>query len=86
MANDATMVIKTTSDTKALIKRAADKLGLSISSFVVMVAKNAASSNEIVIKNNTTDADLAAIDRAEKYNARHKVSTTWAKLKAKYDV
>jgi len=50
MANDATMVIKTTSATKALIKQAADRLGLSVNAFVVMTAKDAAGSDEITLR------------------------------------
>jgi uncharacterized protein (DUF1778 family) len=85
MANDATMVIKTTSATKALIKQAADRLGLSVNSFVIMVAKNAADSDEIVLKNEDDSADLAAIKRAKKYNSGHQTSTSWDELKAQYD-
>ncbi|MCL2280833.1 DUF1778 domain-containing protein [Candidatus Saccharibacteria bacterium] len=86
MANDTTMVIKTTAATKTLIKRAADRLGLSLNSFVIMVAKNAASNDEIVIKNTDDKVDLAAINRAQKYNASHKTSATWSELKAQYDI
>jgi uncharacterized protein (DUF1778 family) len=86
MANDATMVIKTTSSTKELIKQAANRLGLSINSFVIMVAKNAADSDEIVIKNTDDNAYSAAIECAEKYNARHATSGTWEDLKAEYGV
>jgi uncharacterized protein (DUF1778 family) len=86
MANDATMVIKTTSSTKELIKQAANRLGLSINSFVIMVAKNAADSDEIVIKNTDDSTYSDAIERAEKYNAKHTAKKTWGELKAEYGV
>jgi antitoxin component of RelBE/YafQ-DinJ toxin-antitoxin module len=81
MATDTTMVIKTTSATKALIQRAADRLGLSVNSFVIMVAKNAAGSDEITVKN-TDDTDLAAIEHAKKYNSSHRATSTWDEIKA----
>jgi uncharacterized protein (DUF1778 family) len=85
MANDATMVIKTTTDTKELIKQTANRLGLSINSFVIMVAKNAAESDEIVIKNEASDSDyLAMIERAEKCDAKHSDIKPFSKLKAEY--
>jgi uncharacterized protein (DUF1778 family) len=80
------MVIKTTSDTKELIRQAANRLGLSINSFVIMVAKNAADSDEIIIRNDNDDNDLAAVERAEKYNAKHAAPLSWSELKAEYDV
>ncbi|MDR2063700.1 MAG: DUF1778 domain-containing protein [Candidatus Nomurabacteria bacterium] len=86
MAKDAMMVIKTTSETKELIKCAAERLGLSVNSFVIMVAKNAAGSDEIVLKNDSDEADLSVISRAEEYNANHKASATWDELKAQYGV
>ena len=48
--NTATLSIKTTPAIKAQIRAAAERLGLSINSFVIMVAKNAANSDEIVLK------------------------------------
>ena len=53
MGNSATLSIKTDPETKALIQQAADNIGLSLNAFVLMVAKNAAESSEIVIKNST---------------------------------
>jgi antitoxin component of RelBE/YafQ-DinJ toxin-antitoxin module len=53
MADKVTLSIKTDPDTKALIQQAAANIGLSVNSFVLMVAKNAAESSEIVISNAT---------------------------------
>ena len=48
--NSATLSIKTTPTIKAQIQEAADQLGLSVNSFIIMVATNAARSDEIVLK------------------------------------
>ncbi|MDR1184726.1 MAG: DUF1778 domain-containing protein [Coriobacteriales bacterium] len=53
MANTATLSIKTDPETKAIIQRAAEEIGLSVNAFVLMVAKNAAESDEIVIHNSS---------------------------------
>lgn len=53
MGNSATLSIKTDAETKALIQQAADNIGLSLNAFVLMVAKNAAESSEIIIHNET---------------------------------
>lgn len=51
MSNTVTLNITTDLETKAKIQRAAESLGLSVDSFVLMVAKNAAESDEIIIRN-----------------------------------
>ena len=51
MANTTTLSIKTDPETKAIIQQAAERIGLSVNSFVLMVAKNAAEADEIVIQN-----------------------------------
>ncbi|MDR1014279.1 MAG: DUF1778 domain-containing protein [Coriobacteriales bacterium] len=53
MASTATLSIKTDPETKAIIQQAAENVGLSVNAFVLMVAKNAAESDEIVIRNSS---------------------------------
>jgi antitoxin component of RelBE/YafQ-DinJ toxin-antitoxin module len=88
MANTATLSIKTDLKTKSLIQAAADNIGLSVNAFILMVARNAAKSDKIVIDNDLEDEALydAEIAEAEKYNARHKSRKTWEELKQEYGV
>jgi uncharacterized protein (DUF1778 family) len=85
MANTATLSIKTDPETKAIIQQAADRIGLSVNSFMLMVAKNAAEADEIVIKNTDSGA-LRSLKRALEYNAEHEPSMDWKELKAHYGV
>lgn len=83
MANTVTLSIKTDPETKALIQQAAERIGLSVNSFVLMVAKNAAESDEIVIKN------PAATERRTQemvLEARQSLESAidWEYLKAQY--
>ncbi|MDR1767105.1 MAG: DUF1778 domain-containing protein [Propionibacteriaceae bacterium] len=83
MANTVTLSIKTTPAIKASIQAAAERVGLSVNSFVVMVAQNAANSEEIVIRN--FDArEAALLAEAESFNSTHAASTDWDGLKAEY--
>ena len=84
MANTVTLSIKTTPAIKAQIQEAAEQLGLSINSFVIMVAKNAVDSDEIVIKRRSTTDEAALIDRANDYNADHEATASWSELKTQY--
>jgi antitoxin component of RelBE/YafQ-DinJ toxin-antitoxin module len=87
MANTATLNIKTDPETKSLIQAAAKNIGLSVNAFILMVARSAAKSNEIVIDNDTeNDFSAADITAAEEYNARHKCQKTWSELKQESDV
>jgi uncharacterized protein (DUF1778 family) len=53
MASIATLSIKTDPEAKATIQQAAENAGLSVNAFVLMAAKNAAESDEIVIRNSS---------------------------------
>ncbi|MCL2483007.1 MAG: DUF1778 domain-containing protein [Propionibacteriaceae bacterium] len=82
----ATLSIKTDPATKALIKRAADNVGLSLNAFVLMTAKNAAKSAQIVIDNDMEDDEhyLQLIEEAEANNTKHPATQSWEELKTDY--
>jgi uncharacterized protein (DUF1778 family) len=88
MANTTTLSIKTDPETKAIIQRAAERIGLSTNSFVLMVAKNAAEADEIVIKNTAPEdfADQRALELALEYNKEHQPTMGWEEMKASYGV
>jgi uncharacterized protein (DUF1778 family) len=83
MANTTTLSIKTDHETKETIRRAAERLGLSVNSFVLMVAKNAAEADEIVLRNHDID-DLRFLSQALEYNQDHDADTDWDGLKEQY--
>jgi uncharacterized protein (DUF1778 family) len=85
MADTTTLSIKTDRETKAIIQRAAKHMGLSVNSFVLMVAKNAALADEIVIRNADAD-ELRLIESAREFNATHQASSDWDGLKERYGV
>ncbi|MDR2197158.1 MAG: DUF1778 domain-containing protein [Coriobacteriales bacterium] len=85
MPDTTTLSIKTDRETKAIIQRAAKHMGLSVNSFVLMVAKNAALSDEIVIRNPDAD-ELRLIESAREFNATHQASSDWNGLKEQYGV
>jgi uncharacterized protein (DUF1778 family) len=66
--NTVAMNVKTDFETKELIKSAAERLGLSLSSFIVMVAKQAALSPQIVINNNISIAQKIDNDLSNNTN------------------
>jgi len=82
----ATLSIKTDTETKALIKRAADNVGLSLNAFMLMTAKSAAKSGQIIIDNDMEDDEyyLELLRAAEADNANHPNTQTWEELKAEY--
>ena len=82
----ATLSIKTDTETKALIKRAADNVGLSLNAFMLMTAKSAAKSGQIIIDNDMEDDEyyLELLGAAEADNANHPNTQTWEELKAEY--
>ncbi|MDR1421860.1 MAG: DUF1778 domain-containing protein [Coriobacteriales bacterium] len=88
MANSITLSIKTDPETKAIIQRAAERIGLSTNSFVLMVAKNAAESDEIVIRNTAVEdlEDQKALERALDYNREHQATMGWEEMKAHYGI
>ncbi|MBF2053320.1 MAG: DUF1778 domain-containing protein [Candidatus Sericytochromatia bacterium] len=85
MANATTLSIKTDPETKALMQQATERIGLSVNAFVIMVAKNAAESDEIIIKNPAA-AERAALAQALQYNTSHDAEMDWETLKAHYGV
>ena len=85
MANTTTLSIKTDAETKALIQQAAERIGLSVNSFVIMVAKNAAEADEIIIRN-PHKSEYRLIDSANKYNESHPPTKDWVKIKKHYGV
>jgi antitoxin component of RelBE/YafQ-DinJ toxin-antitoxin module len=85
MANTVTLSIKTDPETKAVIQGAAESIGLSMNSFVLMVAKNAAESDEIIIRNSDA-ADRQSIGKAIEFNRAHRASTSWEDLKGEYGI
>ena len=60
--NTVAMNVKTDPQTKDQIRRAAEQLGLSLSSFVVLVSKQAALSPQIVLRNAPTLAEQINAD------------------------
>ena len=83
--NSTTLSIKTTPAIKAQIQAAADELGLSVNSFVIMVAKNAVDRGEITVRTRKINEETL-LDSAEAYNAAHKADMSWDELKASYGV
>jgi hypothetical protein len=51
MGNSVSLSVKTDEETKKLIKTAADSIGLSLNSFILMASKQMAKQKEIVISN-----------------------------------
>jgi uncharacterized protein (DUF1778 family) len=85
MATTTTLSIKTDPETKEAIRRAADRIGLSVNSFVLMVAKNAAEADEIVIRNVDSD-DMRTLGQAIEFNKIHQAELDWTELKAVYGI
>jgi antitoxin component of RelBE/YafQ-DinJ toxin-antitoxin module len=75
--NTVAISIKTDSKTKEQIKDAAERLGLSLSSFVIMVAKQAAMSPQILLNNKVStpqqiDKDLKSNINIQKFDTEEK--------------
>jgi uncharacterized protein (DUF1778 family) len=83
MSNTTTLSIKTDPETKETIRRAAERLGLSVNSFVLMVSKNAAESDEIILKNSDSQ-DLHLLAQAIEYKLSHEAESDWTGLKSQY--
>jgi antitoxin component of RelBE/YafQ-DinJ toxin-antitoxin module len=88
MSNNVSISIKTDNDTKNLIQKAAQNIGLSTNSFMLMVAKQAAKSKKIVLDNELEDDNyyLSEIKKAEKYNKTNSPKKSWDDLKQNYAI
>jgi len=81
MEDTATLSVKTDKKTKEMIRTAANRFGLSMSSFIITVVRQAAKSNKI------DSYYLSKINEAEVYNEKHKHEVkSWSALKNEYGV